>query len=529
MFRLNLARCTRHLLAIYLAICTAHILCAQNVEDIINNARAQAGTVRVEALLNAAEVSLNNNLYDKAFDLAKESNDLARKHRMKMQAAKSLNIMGKSLLNKPRKKGLFRKESPEKYFEQSNDILDEIDADDTPLYAENEALLERLGDNNDASDASTALAPTPPPMPEKTVKEFENIDLSKNEDFQRAMGMLNDMLEEKGMIKSPETAQAAKRIAESGELQAKLAEKEAALSKMTEGQMKVEYLLLQQRQLLDSLLFRSSVDSLLLSNQNLALREAKAGRNTSYAIAVALLLLCGGTAYSLFKSRQNTRLLAEKNHQIGIERERSEQLLLNVLPAAVATELKQRGTTSAQYHENVSVLFADFANFTQIAERITPQQLVSDLDSCFKAFDGIMAHHGLEKIKTIGDAYLCAGGLQAGHAQTVEMVNAARDMQQWLSDWNQGRAQQGLPTYHARIGIHQGPVVAGVVGAQKFAFDIWGDTVNIAARIEQAGEPGRINLSEAAHTALNGQVSCEPRGHIPAKNKGEIEMFFVRA
>ncbi len=514
-----------HLLAVCFCIFCATMLHAQTLEDIINDARAKSGNLRAEALINASDAAFSAQRFDKAYDLAKEAAEAATKQKLPLLHATALNRAGKSLMQKSRRKGLFGKEKPEKYFEKSNDILERMDADNSPLYAENEAMLDRL----DNEDESIVAAPIPPTTPAQTEQQFEQIDLNNKADLQRAMTTLNTMLQQKGLINNTEQASAAQRMSESTDLQAKLAEKEAALSLMTEGQMKVEYLLLQQRQLLDSLLFRSRVDSLLLSNQNLALSEAKAGRNTSYAIALALMLLCGGTAYSLYKSRQHSHLLAEKNHLIGIERERSDQLLLNVLPAAVAEELKLRGSTSAQYHENVCVLFADFVNFTQIAERITPQQLVNDLDTCFKAFDEIMARRGLEKIKTIGDAYLCAGGLQAGNAQTIEMVNAARDMQHWLAQWNHERLDSQLPAYQARIGIHQGPVVAGVVGAQKFAFDIWGDTVNIAARIEQAGEPGRINLSEVAYSALQGQVACDYRGRIPAKNKGEIEMFFVAA
>jgi len=194
----------------------------------------------------------------------------------------------------------------------------------------------------------------------------------------------------------------------------------------------------------------------------------------------------------------------------------------------VAEELKKQGKTSARYFEDVSVLFADFVGFSMIAETLTPQQLVSELDTCFQAFDQIIAKYNLEKIKTIGDAYMVAGGLpNGGGSQLRDMVNAAMDMQKWLSEWNVDRLRLKQPPFEARIGIHRGPVVAGVVGSKKFAFDIWGDTVNIASRIEAAGEGGKINISGEVYKVVGEYFPCHYRGKIAAKNKGEIDMYYV--
>jgi class 3 adenylate cyclase len=241
-----------------------------------------------------------------------------------------------------------------------------------------------------------------------------------------------------------------------------------------------------------------------------------------------LLLLAGGSTYSFVKARQNTRILEEKNKIIREEQQRSESLLLNILPALVADELKKQGRTHARYFEDVSVLFADFVGFSKIAELLTPQQLVTELDTCFQAFDAIIAQFGLEKIKTIGDAYMCAGGLpDGGGSQLRDMVDAAKAMQAWLEEWNGARQKAGKPRFDARIGIHNGPVVAGVVGSKKFAFDIWGDTVNIAARVEQAGEGGKINISGHVHAVVREYFPCTYRGKIAVKNKGEIDMYYV--
>ena len=188
-----------------------------------------------------------------------------------------------------------------------------------------------------------------------------------------------------------------------------------------------------------------------------------------------------------------------------------------------------QGHTQARYFADAGVMFADFVGFTHIAGASRPQELVEDLHTAFSAFDQIITKYGLEKIKTIGDAYMCASGLPAAEQgnRLKAMVEAAAEMQQWLSDWNKARSSQNQALYIARIGIHRGPVVAGVVGSKKFAFDIWGDTVNTAARIEQAGEGGKINISEAVYEVVGEAFNCTPRGKIAIKNKAPQEMYFV--
>jgi adenylate cyclase len=501
-------------------ICLHYGVQAQTLADFENNARAVGGKDRLIRLLEVTEMALREQAYDKAYDLANETADYADKINEPLLRARALHLSGRALMNKSQRKGLFGKERPAQYFRKSIEIMQRNGAPGDPLVLTNLEELRKLAEKNNRTAEITQL--------DQEISQLkERYKGSTRGGLRKEVAMLNQTLAKEKLSGDSSKIMAAKRLEESQSLQALLAEKEALLSQMNEGQMKVEYMLLQQRQVLDSLLYRSQVDALMLSNQNLALSQAEASRNLSYVIAAILFLLLGVIAYSLFKTRQNSRVLSEKNRIIETERERSEKLLLNVLPSDVAEELKQKGGTSARFYEDVSVLFADFVNFTKIAERITPQQLVSDLDTCFRAFDDIMGKYGLEKIKTIGDAYLSAGGLQSPSPQTVQMVNAAREMQTWLTNWNKERAQQNLPEYHARIGIHQGPLVAGVVGARKFAFDIWGDTVNIAARIEQAGEPDKINLSGRAYEALAGQVACTYRGKLPAKNKGEIDMFFV--
>ncbi|RYZ53147.1 MAG: adenylate/guanylate cyclase domain-containing protein, partial [Sphingobacteriales bacterium] len=191
-----------------------------------------------------------------------------------------------------------------------------------------------------------------------------------------------------------------------------------------------------------------------------------------------------------------------------------------------AQELKEKGSTSARHFEQVTVLFTDFVNFTQAAERLSPQELVTELHNCFQAFDSITSRYGIEKIKTIGDAYLAVCGLPetcTDHA--VRVLEAAGEILQFMRIRKQA---MGEATFEIRIGIHSGPVVAGIVGARKFAYDIWGDTVNTAARMEQHSEAGRINISETTYQLVNSSFGCLYRGEITAKNKGALKMYFVQ-
>ena len=224
----------------------------------------------------------------------------------------------------------------------------------------------------------------------------------------------------------------------------------------------------------------------------------------------------------------NEKLLEEQKNLIEREKQRSENLLLNILPAPVAEELKERGHVQPRYFDQVSVLFADFKDFSLICTQLAPEQLISDLNHCFGQFDRIVTRLGLERVKTIGDCYMCVGGLSRPNTDhAVRMVQAAFAMQAFLGKWRQERIAFGLPVFEARIGIHSGPVVGGIVGTTKFAFDIWGETVNIAARMEGNGEPNRVNISGDTYALVRNYFPCEYRGKIPIKNIGEAEMYFV--
>ncbi|MFZ1806911.1 MAG: adenylate/guanylate cyclase domain-containing protein, partial [Cyclobacteriaceae bacterium] len=240
------------------------------------------------------------------------------------------------------------------------------------------------------------------------------------------------------------------------------------------------------------------------------------------AVLIALILICL-LAFGLYRRYlfiQKTKLIIEK------EKNRSDELLLNILPKETANELKLNGKVAAKKFESVTVLFSDFKAFTQYAEHLSPELLVESVDYYFSRFDQIMEKYELEKIKTIGDAYMCAGGLPfTTHDHAIKMVHAAIEMAQFVEE---AKKENSSNQFEVRIGIHTGPVVAGVVGLKKFAYDIWGDTVNIAARMESSSESGRINISENTYQLVKETFECEYRGEIKAKNKGSLKMFYVK-
>ena len=214
--------------------------------------------------------------------------------------------------------------------------------------------------------------------------------------------------------------------------------------------------------------------------------------------------------------------------RISKEKKRSEELLLNILPSEVAEELKQKGSAVAKQFDDVTVIFTDFKDFTRISEKLSPVELVAEIDRYFKAFDNIIGKYNIEKIKTIGDSYMAAGGLPVPNkTNPTDVVMAALEIQQFMFEYKQQKKNEGKEIFEIRIGIHTGPVVAGIVGIRKFAYDIWGDTVNIASRMESSGEAGKVNISGSTYALVKDKFTCVHRGKIEAKNKGMFDMYFV--
>ena len=315
---------------------------------------------------------------------------------------------------------------------------------------------------------------------------------------------------------------------EKEEVEQEVVAKEEKLSEVEQAKAQIEAVANQERQKVQKLTREALEAEAVLTRTELAMQQAEAAAQKDRELRNYLI---GGVAFAAvialltFFLYTSTR---RKNRQIEEERERADSLLTNILPVKIAQELKLNGKVMAQKYEKVSVLFSDFRNFTQIAELLGPEELVEELDKCFKAFDFIIGQYDdVEKIKTIGDAYMCASGLTGSRTLPTNLIRAALEMQQFLEEEKQERMRLGKPYFEARIGIHTGPVVAGVVGLKKFAYDIWGDTVNTAARIETKGEVGRVNISEDTYNLVRYKFECEYRGKVDAKNKGLIEMYFV--
>jgi adenylate cyclase len=217
-----------------------------------------------------------------------------------------------------------------------------------------------------------------------------------------------------------------------------------------------------------------------------------------------------------------------QRNKIAKEKKRSEELLLNILPAEVAEELKSKGSAEAKQIDEVTVLFTDFKGFTQLSEKLTPKELVAEIHECFSAFDNIMKKYGVEKIKTIGDSYMAAGGLPVpNQSHANDVVSAALEIQNFMHNHKTKKEAEGKLFFEIRIGVHTGPVIAGIVGVKKYSYDIWGDTVNTASRMESSGEVGKVNISYNTYELVKDKFNCKSRGKIEAKNKGMIEMYFV--
>ena len=215
----------------------------------------------------------------------------------------------------------------------------------------------------------------------------------------------------------------------------------------------------------------------------------------------------------------------ERTQELKNEKQKTENLLLNILPQEVADELKDKGSSEAKYYDEVSVLFTDFVSFTQNSEKMGAEKMLKELNDCFTAFDMIMEKHGLEKIKTIGDAYMAVCGLphqNPNHA--YQTVSAALDITEFIEN----RKKYNPDTLDIRIGVNSGALIAGIVGVKKFAYDIWGDTVNTAARMEQNSQKGKVNISESTYQMIKDRVQCEYRGKIEVKGKGELDMYFAQ-
>jgi class 3 adenylate cyclase len=222
------------------------------------------------------------------------------------------------------------------------------------------------------------------------------------------------------------------------------------------------------------------------------------------------------------------QIINKRTEDLIVEKEKSENLLANVLPKNTADEIMLKGKATKIKYNFVTVLFSDIQGFTQIAEEMNPEILIDELDRFFFHFDSVVEKYRIEKIKTIGDAYMCAGGIpEKNRTNPVEVILAAIEMQNYMKKLKERSQEEGMKYWDIRIGIHTGTVVAGVIGQKKLSYDIWGDTVNTASRMESSGEGGRINISGTTYEFVKDFFICEHRGKMPVKYKGELDMYFV--
>ena len=278
----------------------------------------------------------------------------------------------------------------------------------------------------------------------------------------------------------------------------------------------------ERKALLDSITNVEKERKLKLKHKE-EVKQKEAQRNV-FIIAVCFAVLI---ALAIF-SRLN--YVRKSKARLQIEKDRSEHLLHNILPVEVAEELKEKGYVDAQNFETASILFTDFKSFTETASHLSPQELVAEINVCFKAFDKIIDHYQIEKIKTIGDAYMAAGGLPKPDTNAVKkIILAAIAMQNFVSKRKLENQKNNKPAFEMRVGIHVGPIVAGIVGVKKFQYDVWGETVNIASRMESNGDIGKVNISHNTYILVKGEkdLAFESRGKIDVKGKGELQMYFV--
>jgi class 3 adenylate cyclase len=377
-------------------------------------------------------------------------------------------------------------------------------------------------------------------------RKYEQQRKALNQERQRLQAEIDRLSEEKDLLSSDRDQlqqQQQRLVQEKQQVEQEVNKKEERLADVSAAKAKADSLaklqeikvkqLSRQRLEQDNVLKTKEIElSKATMEAERSQREAernKEQRNQLMILAGSGILLTLLLLVLFLISRRNRRQLKDKNRMIEQEKERSNELLLNILPANIAEELREYGKAQTRKYDEVTVLFSDFINFSRISEQLSPEELVEELDRCFKGFDFIIGNYPeIEKIKTIGDAYMCASGLDNRKTMPGSMIKAALEMQEYLEEQKQERMRLGKPYFEARMGIHTGPAVAGVVGVNKFAYDIWGDTVNTASRMETNGQAGRVNISEATYNLIKYQFDCEYRGKVQAKNKGLIDMYFVK-
>lgn len=523
----------KHLLATFALLLSIGIapLISQNADEI----------KAIDAMIASSKISYDGENYDLAIDQAAKAYKLAKPFGDQLRMAKALQREAMGLMAKTKKVKASRKAAQTK-LEESLALL--TDAQYRSWRINGLKLLEKLAKLNKDSEAATRYR--------LQISELENLIAAERSEKRikaqsNKLAAKTEALESKAAELEDKTISLAKTTESLSDRVSSLAVERKALTRriksLNEEQLEAELLIEMEQRRVDSLSFKSLLDSMTLSEQNLRLSEQatqlqlqenaialQASKRNTYLALLALLGL--GAAALGFRYRgmkQHNEELKIKNEIIEAEKAKSEELLLNILPSMVAQELKMNGEAKARRYNSATVLFTDFVNFSGISKELSAEKIVDLLDRYFKIFDEIITKYNLEKIKTIGDAYMAVGGLpNADVGSPVNVVNAALEIQKLLERHKKEATKRGEVFFEARIGIHTGPLVAGVVGSKKFAFDIWGDTVNVAARLETGSLPGKVNISAATYALIKDQFECESRGEVPVKNIGSVEMYFVK-
>lgn len=263
-----------------------------------------------------------------------------------------------------------------------------------------------------------------------------------------------------------------------------------------------------------------------ISLERLSARYSFLDLSSAIFVTIAFIFMLHDTRYS---SWLKSKKIEKQSGELKSDKEKIDKLLLNILPPPVAQELKEFGYVKPIFYSSATIVFTDFVGFTTITEQLSPDDLVKELDSVFSHFDQIMDRYSLEKLKTIGDSYMYAGGVPVENStHEIDAVLGALEIQSFVDQINKIKRLNGRQVFEIRIGINTGPLMAGVVGEKKFIYDVWGDSVNLASRMESSGEKGKVNISESTYTRIKDFFETESRGKIMAKNKGAIEMYFVK-
>lgn len=522
----------RYLTCLFLFLAPVVLLAQSTEKELLNQLKsATDGSTKMNLYYELGKLKIKSRkTADKAQSYARKAHDIAIDKKNYGMAAQSALLMARAnvKLRKPKNVEVWSK-SAQQYAMKANDSDAVIKSVTLRSSIATKARNYRRAFeiNQEAFDYFSKKGTSISELEQQY--EMQKIQLEKDKknllaDKKRLAREINGLTNQRDQLSSDKeklTEQQEVLIKEKEEVEEQISEKEVELEIVSEEKKEAQKLAKQKEQEVkklsrealeaDNLLMKAEIEQTRSKNLLLLLSII-----SGFVILLALL------SYGRFRASRKARKAIEE------EQQRSEELLLNILPKDIAEELKTTGKASAQKFSDATVLFTDFKNFTQIAEKMSPEMLVRELDHCFKGFDNIIAHYdNIEKIKTIGDAYMCASGLRADKSPPNNIIQAALEMQEFLEDYKQERSRKGLPFFEARVGIHTGPVVAGVVGVKKFAYDIWGNTVNIAARMEANCEVGKVNISEATFNQVRYKFDCTPRGKIQAKNVGAIEMYFV--